>query len=88
MMAEYDPMVYAAEVERLENSLEDFSWKEIQTAPKDRRILVSYCDSENVFISQWSEDVQGSGFGIVDSCCGYYEDLKPDYWMDIPKTKL
>ena len=37
-----------------------------------------------VFITEYKpDDVDGGCYGIVDSCCGYYEDMKPVKWKKI-----
>jgi len=61
-------------------------WRDIKTAPKVKghRFLAKRSDGF-VFITEYRpEDVDGDGcYGSVDSCCGYYEDMKPVEWKEI-----
>ena len=61
-------------------------WKDIRTAPKEEGIRFLAKDKDGfVFITEYRpNDVAGIGcYGSVDSCCGYYEDMKPVKWKKI-----
>lgn len=58
-------------------------WEDISTAPKDREILIK-SSVGYICISEYRPDmVDGSGYGSIHSCCGYYEDWKPVAWKDM-----
>lgn len=57
-------------------------WFDISVAPRSGEILIK--NGDNVFISEYRPDVvDGSGFGSIHSCCGYYEDIEPTHWKRI-----
>ena len=64
-------------------------WQLIETAPKDGLHILVYTPYEpeaGVYVSAYlPNQTEGSGFGSVHSCCGYYQDLNPTHWMPIPK---
>lgn len=77
------PTAYLQFKEVMRKRLRKKQWKPISTAPKDREILAKR--GELVFITKYTpETVEGSGFGVIHSCCGFYEDQKPTHWIDIP----
>lgn len=60
-----------------------FMWVPIKYAPHSGEILAT--NGSFIFITEYRPgDVDGSGFGSIHSCCGYYEDLNPARWMYIP----
>lgn len=57
-------------------------WLEISSAPKSGEVLVK--NGDYVYISEYRpSEVDGSGFGVIHSCCGSYEDIKPTHWKRI-----
>lgn len=64
-------------------------WMPIETAPKDGTSFLACNTKEGnfngIFITAYRpKDVKGSGFGVIDSCCAYYEDAEPTHWMPLP----
>lgn len=57
-------------------------WHPIETAPKDGAEFLAY-GKAGTFITAWRPD-QCKGFGVIDSCCGYYEDCEPTHWRPLP----
>lgn len=58
----------------------------IDTAPRDGTEFLA-TDGARWFITAYlPAQCSGSGFGVIHSCCGYYEDAKPTYWMPLPVT--
>ena len=60
-------------------------WRRIKTAPKIKGRFLAMDKDEWIFITAYSpQDVQNDGcYGPVDSCCGYYEDMKPILWKKL-----
>lgn len=66
---------------------QSMQWQPIDTAPKDGTEILVIASGGEVVISAYRPlNVEGSGFGSIHSCCGYYEDLEPTHWMPIPKS--
>mgnify|MGYP003629874529 CR=1 FL=1 len=57
-------------------------WKNIKSAPKTEGVrFLAKNKQGDVYITEYKPDeVDGSGYGVVDSCCGYYEDMRPVKW--------
>lgn len=58
----------------------------IETAPRDGTPFLAL-NGEGWFITSYRPQfVGGSGFGVIHSCCGYYEDMAPSHWVPLPQT--
>lgn len=60
-------------------------WKKIASAPKTKGIFLAKTKEGLKFITEYRPDqVDGDGcYGMIDSCCGSYEDMKPVAWARI-----
>lgn len=61
-------------------------WRDIKTAPREEGLRFLAMDKDGFkFITEYRpDDVIGDGcYGVVDSCCGYYEDMKPVKWKPL-----
>ena len=60
-------------------------WRSIKSAPRipDVRFLARDTDGW-VFITAYRpQDVIGGCYGLVDSDCGYYENMNPTMWKKL-----
>lgn len=61
-------------------------WYPMETAPKDGTEIWAHTPDRGGygFKTKWGNHCK-DGWGPIDSCCGYYEDLKPTHWTHLPK---
>lgn len=60
------------------------AWQPIETAPKDGTEMWAYSPKWGQYKTAWRPQ-DCKGWGCIDSCCGYYEDLAPTHWMPLPE---
>ncbi len=60
-------------------------WQPIETAPKEDTEILAIDSEGRHFITAYRPDCcAGSGFGVIHSCCGFYQDANPTHWMPLP----
>lgn len=83
-----DPGVQYVEIDgkRVWEKADANGWMPIETAPKDGTEIWAYTPERGgiQFKTLWGPDYCKDGWGPIDSCCGYYEDMKPTHWKPLP----
>lgn len=60
-------------------------WMDIKTAPTKKGVRFLAKDKDGfIFITEHApENVTNGCYGVVDSCCGYYENMNPIKWASL-----
>ena len=60
-------------------------WRPMESAPKVKGVRFLVLSGGEAYITSYDpENVEGDAcYGVVDSCCGSYEDIKPEMWKEI-----